>query len=170
MIQYRAKDTSTREMLREARVLRELCRRTCFVVNDRVDVALAAQADGVHLGQDDLPLEAARRILGPGKIIGMTVHTLEEAQEAARAGADYLGVSPIFSTQTKSDAGRPAGLGLLQQIRQAIPLPLVAIGGITLENAAEVIRAGADCVCAISAVVKRPDVRQAVEEFQRLFR
>ena len=99
----------------------------------------------------------------------MTVHSLAEARQAEAAGADYLGVSPIFTTQTKPDAGLPAGLQLIQQIKSAVKIPLVAIGGINLANAPEVIRAGADGLCAISAVVSREDVRAEIEKFQRLF-
>lgn len=169
LVQYRAKDAPLRAMLAEAAALKKLCRGARFLVNDRLDVALAVAADGVHLGQEDLPCDAARRLLGPGKIIGITVASLEEALTAARQGADYLGVSPIFPTQTKPDAGAPTGLALLRDIRQAVSLPLVAIGGITLENAAQVIAAGADMVCAISAVVTRDHVRAEIEKFQRLF-
>jgi thiamine-phosphate pyrophosphorylase len=169
MVQYRAKDTGIRTMLAEALEIRQLCRGAIFLVNDRVDVALAVDADGVHLGQDDFPGDAARRLLGPGKIIGLTVASLEEALAAARQGADYLGVSPIFTTRTKLDAGRPAGLALLREISQAVSLPLAAIGGITVENAPAVIAAGAQMVCAISAVVTKADVRAAIEQFQSLF-
>jgi len=169
MVQYRAKDAGTRAMVAEALELKKLCRGAIFLVNDRVDVALAVDADGVHLGQEDLPCDAARRLLGPGKIIGVTVASLEEALAAARQGADYLGVSPIFPTQTKLDAGRPAGLSLLREIRAALPLPLAAIGGLTLENTPEVIAAGANLVCAISAVVTKTDLRGEIEKFQKLF-
>jgi thiamine-phosphate pyrophosphorylase len=169
LVQYRAKDESLRAMLAEARELKQLCRGARFVVNDRVEVALAVDADGVHLGQDDLPCDAARRLLGPGKIIGITVSSVAEARAAARQGADYLGVSPIFPTATKPDAGLPTGLALLRDIRKAVSLPLAAIGGITLQNCPEVITAGADLVCAISAVVTGADVRGEVEKFQRLF-
>jgi len=169
IVQYRAKEASTRAMLAEALELKRLCQGAIFLVNDRVDVALAVDADGVHLGQDDLPYEIARRLLGPGKIIGITVSTLEEALTAAGQGADYLGVSPIFFTRTKPDAGTPAGLALLREIRAAVDLPLAAIGGITHENAGEVIAAGADMICAISQVVTHPDVCGAVQKFQKLF-
>ncbi len=169
IVQYRAKEAGTRTMLAEAAELRSLCRDAIFLINDRVDVALAVDADGVHLGQEDMPCEAARRLLGPGKIIGITVSTLAEARAAARQGADYLGVSPIFFTRTKPDAGTPTGLTLLQEIRNSVSLPLAAIGGITHENAAQVIAAGADMICAISQVVTHPDVCIAVEKFQKLF-
>lgn len=170
VVQYRCPDATAAELFAEAMVLRKLCRRTLFLVNDRVDIALAVEADGVHLGQNDLPLSAARKLLGQGKTIGLTVHSLDEAKQAATAGADYLGVSPIFTTQTKTDAGPPAGIQLIRQIRQAVKIPLVAIGGINLANAPEVIRAGADGLCAISAVVTRENVRAEIEKFQQLFR
>ncbi|MGB7749355.1 MAG: thiamine phosphate synthase [Verrucomicrobiia bacterium] len=170
VVQYRRKDASTAELFAEAAVLRKLGRQTIFLVNDRVDIALAVQADGVHLGQEDLPLPAARKLLGRGKIIGLTVHSFAEARQAEVAGADYLGVSPIFTTQTKADAGQPAGIELIRQIRSAVKIPLIAIGGINLANAPEVIRAGADGLCAISAVVSGEDVRAEIEKFQRLFR
>jgi thiamine-phosphate pyrophosphorylase len=170
VVQYRRKDASTSELFAEAAILRKLCHQTLFLVNDRVDIALAVQADGVHLGQEDLPLPAARKMLGTGKIIGLTVHSLAEARQAEAAGADYLGVSPIFTTQTKADAGRPAGIQLIQQIKSAVKIPLIAIGGISLANTPEVVRAGADGLCAISAVVSREDVRAEIEKFQRLFR
>jgi thiamine-phosphate pyrophosphorylase len=135
-----------------------------------VDVALAAAADGVHLGQDDLPYAAARRLLGQKRIIGLTVGSLAEALEAQSLGADYLGVSPIFPTRTKADAGAAGGLVLLREIRKQVSLPLIAIGGITLTNAAAVIGAGADGVCAISAVVTKDNVKAEIEKFQALFR
>ncbi len=170
VVQYRQKQGHSRDLVGEARQLRELCCRTLFLVNDRVDLALEVGADGVHLGQEDLPYPEARKILGPEKIIGVTVHNLAEALAAQAWGADYLGVSPIFATATKADAGAPAGVFLLAEIRRRVSLPLVAIGGITLANAPEVIGAGADAVCAISAVVAKTDVRAEIEKFQRLFR
>jgi len=123
----------------------------------------------VHLGQEDFSYHEARKLLGPDKIIGVTVHNVAEALTAQSGGADYLGVSPIFSTATKADAGAPAGVALLAEIRRRVPLPLVAIGGITLANAPAVIAAGADAVCAISAVVTRPEVQVEIEKFQKLF-
>jgi len=169
IVQYRAKEVGTREMLAEAQELKNLCRGAIFLVNDRVDVALAVDADGVHLGQEDMPYETARRLLGSGKIIGITVSNLEEARAAARQGADYLGVSPIFFTRTKADAGAPTGLVLIKEISNAVSLPLAAIGGITLANAPGVIAGGADMVCAISEVVAKIDVRAEVARFQELF-
>jgi thiamine-phosphate pyrophosphorylase len=168
-IQYRAKNVETREMIEEALALREICKDAVFLVNDRVDVALAVNADGVHLGQSDMPFSLARKILGKGKIIGVTVHDVDEALKAEARGADYLGVSPVFSTATKPDAGTPAGVALIREIRLRVSLPLVAIGGINLFNAAEVIRAGADSLCAISCVVASDDPAAQIRNIQELF-
>jgi thiamine-phosphate pyrophosphorylase len=169
VVQYRCKDGSSAALYAEAAALKEICRGPLFIVNDRVDIALAVAADGVHLGQDDLPLPVARKLLGREKIIGLTVHSVEEARQAAALGADYLGVSPIFATQTKPDAGQPAGIELIRQIKSAVKLPVVAIGGINLANAPEVVSAGADCLCAISAVICKEDVAAEIREFQVLF-
>jgi thiamine-phosphate pyrophosphorylase len=170
VVQYRRKEGRIAALVAEARSLREICRGIRFVVNDLVDVALEVAADGVHLGQGDLSYLEARKLLGPGKIIGITVHNVAEALAAEAAGADYLGVSPIFATGTKADAGAPTGVTLVAEIRRRVNLPLVAIGGITLDNAPQVIEAGADAVCAISAVVTQADVRAEIEKFQALFR
>jgi len=170
VVQYRQKQGLTFDLVAEARQLRQLCRHIRFLVNDRVDLVLEVGADGVHLGQEDLPCPEARKMLGPEKIIGVTVHNVAEALAAQAAGADYLGVSPIFATSTKGDAGAPAGVALLAEIRRRVNLPLVAIGGITLANAPAVIEAGADAMCAIVAVVTKPDARPEIEKFQGLFR
>lgn len=170
VVQYRNKNAETREMFEEAVVLREICRDVLFLINDRIDIALATGADGVHLGQSDMPIRAARKVLGPEKIIGLTVHNLAEALEAQRLGADYLGVSPIFQTRTKADAGKPAGIALIEEIRSRVSLPLVAIGGINHSNAIDVINAGADGLCAISCVVARENVSKEIKKFQDLFK
>jgi len=170
VIQYRNKKGETREMYEEATRLRDICRDVAFLINDRIDLALAVDADGVHLGQSDMPYRAARKILGQDKIIGITVHNLQEALEAQALGADYLGVSPIFQTQTKADAGRPAGVTLLEDVRRHVDIPLIAIGGITLANASQVIKAGADGICAISCVVARDDAGAEMKKFHDLFR
>ena len=169
VIQYREKHASIKEMFEEALVLRKLCKTVTFLIDDRVDIALGVGADGVHLGKDDMPFRVARKILGKKKIIGLTVHSLQEAEEAQNMGADYIGVSPIFATQTKSDAGRPLGAELLKRIRRHISIPLVAIGGINLNNACEVIGAGADALCALSAVLRKRDVTREILKFQNLF-
>jgi len=170
VVQYREKGLSTREMYKEALVLRKMCRNVIFLVNDRLDIALGVDADGLHLGQEDLPYRIARKLLGKKKIIGLTVNNLSQAEEAQRLGVDYVGVSPIFSTGTKKDAGCPAGVGLIETIKKRISLPIVAIGGINLSNATCVIAAGADCICAISAVVTKPNVRKEIERFQGLWK
>lgn len=169
IVQYREKNACTRKMFEEACRLRTLCRKTLFLVNDRIDIALAAEADGVHLGREDMPYAAARRLLGRERLIGLTVHSVREAREAAGLGADYIGVSPIFATATKRDAGAPAGVALIERIRAAVRIPIVAIGGITLENAPSVIAAGADALCAISAVVTESNVIERIRRFQSLF-
>ncbi len=171
VVQYRNKTADTRRLYDEARRIRQLCAGTGtrLVINDRIDIALAVDADGVHIGNEDMPYGEARRILGAGTIIGVTVHDLAEAVAAAGAGADYLGVSPIYATGTKTDAGAPCGVETLAAIRRACAVPLVAIGGIGIDNVEEVIRAGADMVCAISAVVVKPDVTGEIVRFQRKF-
>jgi thiamine-phosphate pyrophosphorylase len=129
-----------------------------LIINDRVDVALAVGAHGVHLGQDDMPPEAARRLLAPDAILGYSTHNVEQALEAARLPISYLAIGPVFQTATKSDTSHVLGLEALQAVRRAIgPLPLVAIGGITRANARSVIEAGADSVAVISALLSEPD-------------
>jgi thiamine-phosphate pyrophosphorylase len=169
VVQYRNKKAETREMFEEALLMRGICKDALFLINDRIDIALATDADGVHLGQSDMPIGTARRLLGPEKIIGLTVHNLSEALEAQRLGADYLGVSPIFQTATKLDAGKPVGVTLIEEIRRHAEIPLVAIGGINHSNALEVIKAGADGLCAISCVVAKEDAGLEIKKFQDLF-
>ena len=169
VVQYREKNKSSREMLREARILRRICKNITFLVNDRIDVAKAVGADGVHLGQYDLSLPVARKLLGGKKVIGVTVHNLKEALLAQKQGADYLGVSPIFATKTKSDAGKPVGIKKLKEISKRVKIPIVALGGISLKNAGEVVWSGADSICAISAVLDKPDVYQEIKKFRKAF-
>ena len=171
VVQYRNKNRETRQMYEEAMRLREICRDSdsIFLINDRVDIALTTDADGVHLGQSDMPCPAARKLLGPERIIGVTVHNLSEALQAESMGADYLGVSPIFQTATKPDAGKPAGITLIEEIRAQVEIPLIAIGGINHSNAGEVVRAGADGLCAISCVVAKENVRDEILKFQEIF-
>lgn len=153
-IQFRQKTGSTREMIDLARQLKKLCDRASvpFIVNDRVDVAIASQADGVHLGQDDFPILLARELLGPGRIIGGSASTLEEAQQCVAEGADYVGFGPVFATDSKADATPPSGLNTLAQVAQDVGVPVVAIGGIARDNAQTVARAGAAGIAVISAV------------------
>jgi len=169
VVQYREKSKSTREMLEEALLLRSICRGVTFLVNDRIDIALAVKADGVHLGQGDLPISVARKLLGKNKIIGITAHNLKEARIAQKQGADYLGVSPIFLTKTKSDAGKPIGIKKLKEISKIGKIPIVALGGINLKNVLEVVRSGADSICVISAVLDKPDVYREILKFRKAF-
>jgi thiamine-phosphate pyrophosphorylase len=165
-LQLRMKTASPRELLAVAGALREMTDAVgaLLLVNDRPDVARAVGADGVHLGQDDLPPAAARRVLGARSIIGVSTHDVGQARAAAAAGADYLGVGPIFATATKRAALAPRGVELLRAVRAAVTLPLVAIGGITPDTAPAVRAAGADAVAMIGSLVRRPDVAAAVRD------
>jgi len=155
IIQLREKLMSKKELHHEALALRSLTRRhrAIFIVNDYIDIALSADADGVHLGQEDMPLEEARKIMGKKKIIGISTHSLKQALAAEKGGADYIGFGPVFNTSSK-DAGSPKGLKALKELRNHIKIPIVAIGGITSENVLSVLEAGADTVAVMSAVLK----------------
>jgi len=163
VIQLRDKDSSDSRLLEKSLKLRRLTRSVGvpLIINDRIDIALAVDADGVHLGQDDLPVSTARQFLGPGKIIGVSTHSLEQARRARRQGADYIGVGPVFDTKTKENGARPVGLELLRQVSREIDLPWVAIGGINKSNISEVVSAGAKSVAVVTAVVSAPDIREA---------
>lgn len=168
IVQYREKEGTTRQLLQEAQALRELTRAAGipFIVNDRVDIALAVDADGVHVGQDDLPARIARRLMGPGKIIGVSASNLQEALEAEAEGADYIGAGPVFATPTKPDAAPPIGLEGLAEICRRVSIPVVAIGGIHEGNAGSVIEAGAAGVAVVSAIVAAPDVEHAARRLR----
>lgn len=170
VVQYREKAASTRQMIAEAQALRELTRRAGvpLIVNDRLDVALAIDADGVHVGQDDMPAALARRLIGPDKILGVSAANLAEAMQAAQDGADYLGVGPIFATPTKPDAAPPIGMEGLRAICRQVALPIVAIGGINAANAVDAIRAGAHGVAVVSAVVAAEDVAAAASQLRAM--
>ncbi len=153
-IQYREKDRTRREIHEEASRLRELTSRydALLFINDHADIALAVDADGVHLGQDDLPIEEARRIMGE-KIIGISTHGPEQAKSAERGGADYIGFGPVFHTTTK-DAGSPKGVDVLRSVREVVGIPVVAIGGINEDNIGVVLDAGADAAAISTAICK----------------
>ena len=167
MIQLRDKDSSASEILKVGRAIRDLTRKKKipFIINDRVDIAVAVGADGVHLGQDDLPIEAARSMMGSGKLIGLSTHSLPQALEAEKKGADYIGVGPIFSTPTKPDY-RAVGIDLIREVRDKIKIPFVVIGGIDESNIDEVIAAGARRVAVVRAVCGAKDVRGASERLK----
>lgn len=170
IVQYREKEGTTRQLVEEARALRELTRQAGvpLIVNDRVDIALAVDADGVHVGQDDMPAPLARKLMGPGKIVGVSATNLEEALQAERDGADYIGAGPVFATPTKPDAAPPIGLEGLAEICRRVSIPVIAIGGINEENAAAVIAAGADGVAVVSAIVAAPDVEAAARRLREV--
>jgi thiamine-phosphate pyrophosphorylase len=170
VIQLRDKQASTRELIETGLALRHLTRErhALLIVNDRIDVALAVDADGAHVGQEDMPADLARHLLGSERILGVSVATVEEARAAEAAGADYLGVGPIFATASKVDAGPAIGLDPLTTIARCLPLPLVAIGGIGAGNADKVIRAGATGIAVISAVVSAEDIAHAARELRRV--
>lgn len=153
-IQLREKRMSKRDIYRDASAIRIITRKcnVTFIVNDYIDIALAADADGVHLGQEDMPLEKARKIMGRKKIIGISTHSLRQALRAQEGDADYIGFGPIFATSTK-EVGRPRGLKALKEIRRHIRIPVVAIGGITWDNINEVLHAGADAVAVASGIL-----------------
>jgi len=167
-VQLRMKEEPARVVLDVARAIGPLCRAAgvAFIVDDRLDVAMLAGADGVHVGQDDLPPTDARALMGPRALIGASAATVEEALAAERAGADYLGVGAVYGTATKSDAGAPVGLARVTEIRRAVRVPLVGIGGITVENAAAVMQAGANGVAVITAVTLAADMADAVRRLR----
>jgi len=163
MVQVREKDASSREFYEIALEIQKIARRyhAPLVINDRLDVALAVGANGLHIGQSDLPLEAARRIAGGKLFIGVSAATPEEAMEAERGGADYLGAGPVFPTGSKADAGAAIGLDGVRAIRAAVKIPVVGIGGIGPGNAAALMAAGADGAAVISAILSQNDIRAA---------
>ena len=162
-IQYRQKSGSTREMIEIARNMKRLCSEAgvTFIVNDRLDVAIAAEADGVHLGQDDFPIPMARELLGEGRIIGGSAATLDEGRKCLSEGADYVGFGPVYPTSSKDDAGPVSGIDILKQVVEIIPLPIIAIGGVGAENIPDVMRTGAHGIAVISAVCCQDDPEKA---------
>lgn len=167
-VQLREKQCNTWEFIKEARALAALLRPlgVPLIINDRVDVALAVGAEGIHLGQQDMPIAEARR-LAPSWIIGVSAESLADAVRAETEGADYIGVSPVFATPTKTDTAPPLGLEGLRAIRAAVKAPLVAIGGIHAGNARKTIRAGADGLAVVSAIVAADDPREAAAALRR---
>jgi len=169
-VQLREKQLGTREFLAQALILKALLapQGIPLVINDRIDIALACGADGVHLGQNDLPADEARKLLPPGVFIGWSVESMDDVQQSAALPVDYLGVSPVFSTPTKTDTKDPWGLEGLAVVRAATRLPLVAIGGIHAGNAREVLRAGADGLAVVSALCAADDPRAAAATLRSL--
>lgn len=168
IIQLRDKSGDKAAILEKAKALRELTSRygVTFIVNDYIDIAMEVDADGIHLGQGDVPLLEARKIVGD-KIIGISTHVIEEALLAEQQGADYIGVGPIYPTATKADVVDPVTTAYIQQVVQQVKIPFVAIGGIKLHNVDEVIEAGASRICAVSEIVGSTDVKGTCEAFIR---
>ncbi len=167
IVQYRNKTASMNAAYTEALSLRRIAQElgVIFIVNDRCDLALAVDADGVHLGQGDLPLHLARKVMGPDKLIGISTHSREQVMAAIAGEPNYLGFGPIFTPGSKLDHDPVVGLQGLRTIRPLTALPIFAIGGITADRTEDVIRAGADGVAVISAILKAPDISQAVTDF-----
>lgn len=163
VVQLREKDAGSREFYNLALALKEKLEETGvpLIINDRLDIALAVNADGLHIGQDDLPLPVARRLLGADKLIGLSVSSRAEAEEGVRLGADYLGVGPVFTTPTKPDAAMPTGINLLAELKKHISIPLVAIGGINPDNITAIRGAGADGAAVVSALMGSDDIEMA---------
>jgi thiamine-phosphate pyrophosphorylase len=168
-IQFRQKSGSTREMIEIARQMKRLCKDAgvAFIVNDRIDVAIAAEADGVHLGQDDFPIPLAREMLGESRIIGGSAATMDEARVCLSEGAEYVGFGPVYFTTSKEDAGPVSGIDILKQVVEAIPLPIIAIGSVSAENTPQVMDAGAHGIAVISAVCCQEDPEQATRALHR---
>lgn len=164
VFQLRAKGAASGEFLKAAAALSLLASRhnALFVVNDRVDIALVSRAGGVHLGQDDIDIKDARRLLGEAAVIGVSTHGVDEARKAQDDGADYISFGPVFETRTKKDALAPRGLNALEEVRKSAKVPVVAIGGITEENMGDVISAGADAVAMVSAILGSGDITAKV--------
>jgi thiamine-phosphate pyrophosphorylase len=172
MVQLREKNISTLDFLNRAIVLKNLLTPygIPLIINDRLDIALAANADGLHIGQSDMPYHIAREILGYEKIIGLSVETIAQAEEANLLDVDYIGLSPVFSTKTKTDINTPLGLEGIATIASFSRHPMVAIGGINVENTPEIIKAGADGVAVVSAIVSADDVKAATQQLKKVIR
>jgi thiamine-phosphate pyrophosphorylase len=170
MVQLREKDASTGEFYRIALDVRAVTRRhhIPLVINDRLDIALAVEAEGLHIGQSDLPLPAARRIAGKGMFIGLSASTVEEALRAQAEGADYLGVGAVYPTGSKADAGEAIGLEGLAEILAAVKIPVVGIGGVNAGNAAEVLKTGAAGIAVISGILSQPGIEEAARNLRTI--
>ena len=169
-VQLREKDLTTRAFVEEAIAVKKLLIpfHVPLIINDRIDVALACGADGVHVGQEDMPYKTARRLMGKDAIIGLSVETWEDVEAANKLDINYIGVSPVFATPTKTDTKEPWGLDGLRKIRAASRHPLVAIGGINESNATAVVQAGADCLAVVSAICAADDPSGAARNLKNM--
>jgi|SRR3989338_5514016 len=167
VIQYREKNAPASQMMREALEIRKLCKENnvLFLINDRIDVVLAVDADGVHLGEEDIPYQYARKLLGKNKIIGLSAHSVEDALKNEKAGADYTSIGPVYFTATKKKASSPIGLVPVRRLKNRLRIPFVAIGGINRSNIEDVLKAGAKNIAIISAIAAKDNVKKAAEYF-----
>lgn len=170
IVQLREKDTPTGEFIHMAHRLKEILKpyKIPLIINDRVDVALAVDADGVHIGQSDMPYEIARRLLGPDKIIGLSVECIDDVHKANVLDVDYIGISPVFSTPTKTNTSTPFGIGGLKEAVRHSVHPTVAIGGINKVNSADVMRSGCDGIAIVSAIFSADNPRMAAMELMSI--
>lgn len=171
-VQLREKDLGTRDMLNMAYRLRELTKtyNSKMFINDRLDIALAVEADGVHLGQKSIPAHAVRKIVQDRLLIGVSTHSLDEAVDAEKGGADFITLGPLYETPSKLKYGEPIGIDAVREVKAKISIPLFGIGGVKLDKVREVMDAGADGVALISAILKAENIRGATEEFLRLLK
>lgn len=167
IIQYREKEKKSLSKFYECIEIREITRDAgvTFIINDDIDIAMLIDADGVHVGQDDLPISEVRKLLGTGKIIGVSTHSPEQAEAAVLQGADYIGVGPIYKTFTKKDVCAPVGLEYLQHVTSNHSIPHVAIGGIKMHNLDDVLDAGAKCVCMVTEILGAKNIASAIDAF-----
>jgi thiamine-phosphate pyrophosphorylase len=170
IIQYREKDKSMKIKYQECQIIREMTKQAgvTFIVNDDIDLAMMVEADGVHIGQDDFPIEKVRELIGNQMIIGISTHSPQQAQHAVKAGADYIGVGPIFATATKKDVCQPVGLEYLEYVVKNITIPFVAIGGIKESNVADVVRKGAQCIAMVTDITKAQDMIRKIDEVRKI--
>ena len=170
ILQYREKGKKVRVMYEECLVLRAMTQQVgaLFIINDHLDLALAVSADGVHIGQDDLPLSKVRELVGPDLLIGVSTHSPAQAQAAVKDGADYIGVGPLFATHTKIDVCDPVGVEYLDYVVKNLKIPFVAIGGIKEHNLAEVVKAGARTVALVTEIVGSPDILGKIKRLRRI--
>ncbi|MFH1007269.1 MAG: thiamine phosphate synthase [Candidatus Latescibacterota bacterium] len=166
LVQYRAKEKNASDKYRECQEIRRLTREACatFIVNDHPDLAFMVEADGVHLGQEDYPIEAVRQLVGQAMIIGISTHSPLQAEDAIRRGADYIGVGPLFRTTTKKNVCEPVGLDYLDYAVSRVSIPFVAIGGIKVHTVSEVRRHGARCIALVTEIVGASDIRRTISE------
>ena len=169
IIQYREKNKSSNSMLKDCITIKKLTEEAnaCFIVNDHVDIAVLCNADGVHLGQDDLPVDKVRELIGKEKIIGLSTHSPQQAQKAIEMGADYIGVGPLYPTKTKKDVCEPVTISYLDWVVSHIAIPFVAIGGIKQHNIQEVIQHGAKCCALVSEILSAPNIPLRIQELRQ---